>query len=135
MLLGTGLILNWLIRHNHRPELGIHFAGLGLGIAGCSIVVALLSAALDWREQWYVFTAIGCVLLVDEVDKADEEFDLGVAMEEREAAELLAIDEALQRVADGSYGLCLQCGASIPAARLHAQPTAERCVGCQTRSE
>ena len=71
----------------------------------------------------------------DDRAKADEEFDLGVAMEEREAAELLAIDEALQRIADGSYGLCLQCGASIPAARLHAQPTAERCVGCQTRSE
>ena len=30
MLLGTGLILNWLIRHNHRSELGIHFAGIGL---------------------------------------------------------------------------------------------------------
>jgi len=28
MLLGTGLILNWLIRHNHRSELGIHFAGI-----------------------------------------------------------------------------------------------------------
>jgi predicted MFS family arabinose efflux permease len=64
MLLGTGLILNWLIRHNHRPELGIHFSGLGLGIAGSSIVVALLSTVLDWREQWYVFTAIGCVLMV-----------------------------------------------------------------------
>ncbi|PJB41570.1 MAG: MFS transporter, partial [Comamonadaceae bacterium CG_4_9_14_3_um_filter_60_33] len=36
MLLGTGLIMNWLIRHNHRSELGIHFAGIGLGIAGCA---------------------------------------------------------------------------------------------------
>ncbi|MGH6990738.1 MAG: YbfB/YjiJ family MFS transporter, partial [Stellaceae bacterium] len=34
MLLGTGLILNWLIRHDDRAELGIHFAGIGLGIAG-----------------------------------------------------------------------------------------------------
>ena len=71
----------------------------------------------------------------DDRAKADEEFDLGVALEEREAAELLAIDQALQRIADGSYGLCLQCGASIPAARLHALPTADLCVGCQTRSE
>ncbi len=64
MLLGTGLILNWLIRHNHRSELGIHFAGIGLGIAGCSVAVAVMSLWLDWREQWFVFTAIACVLLV-----------------------------------------------------------------------
>ncbi|MDD5297134.1 MAG: YbfB/YjiJ family MFS transporter [Rhodocyclaceae bacterium] len=64
MLLGTGLILNWLIRHNHRSELGIHFAGIGLGIAGCAAAVALMSQWLDWREQWFAFTAIGCLLLV-----------------------------------------------------------------------
>jgi predicted MFS family arabinose efflux permease len=64
MLLGTGLILNWLIRHNHRSELGIHFAGIGLGIAGCAITVAALSHWLDWREQWFAFTALGCLLLV-----------------------------------------------------------------------
>lgn len=63
MLLGTGLILNWLIRHNHRSELGIHFAGIGLGIAGCSAAVMLMHPALDWREQWWAFTAMGCVLL------------------------------------------------------------------------
>jgi DnaK suppressor protein len=71
----------------------------------------------------------------DDWAKADEEFDLSVALEEREAAELLAIDNALKRIADGTYGLCLQCGASIPTARLHAQPTAERCVDCQAKAE
>ena len=64
MLLGTGLILNWLIRHNHRSELGIHFAGIGLGIAGCAAAVGIMSHWLDWREQWFAFTAIGCVLLI-----------------------------------------------------------------------
>jgi DnaK suppressor protein len=71
----------------------------------------------------------------DDWAKADEEFDLSVALEERDSAELQAIDQALKRVADGSYGLCMQCGAGIPTARLHAQPTAERCVGCQTLTE
>lgn len=64
MLLGTGLILNWLIRHNHRPELGIHFAGIGLGIAGCSAAVWGLDGLLNWRELWFALTAIGSVLLV-----------------------------------------------------------------------
>lgn len=65
MLLGTGLILNWLIRHNHRSELGIHFSGIGLGIAGCAAAVAAMTQwlALDWREQWLAFTAIGGLLL------------------------------------------------------------------------
>ena len=64
MLFGTGLILNWLIRHNHRSELGIHFAGIGLGIAGCAAAVTLFSPWLDWRQQWFAFTALGCLLLV-----------------------------------------------------------------------
>jgi len=64
MLLGTGLILNWLIRHNHRSELGIHFAGIGIGIAGCAVAVAAMSHWLDWREQWFAFTVMGCLLLV-----------------------------------------------------------------------
>ena len=64
MLLGTGLILNWLIRHNHRSELGIHFAGIGLGIAGCAAAVTLWSPWLNWREQWFAFTALGCLLLL-----------------------------------------------------------------------
>lgn len=64
MLFGTGLILNWLIRHQHRSELGIHFAGIGLGIAGCASAVALMQHWLDWREQWFALTAIGCLLAI-----------------------------------------------------------------------
>lgn len=64
MLLGTGLILNWLIRHHHRPELGIHFTGIGLGIAGCSLLVWLLSGLIDWRQQWFVLTGVGALLLL-----------------------------------------------------------------------
>jgi DnaK suppressor protein len=81
-------------------------------------------AAADKREQ-----------AGDEAMGRDESFDLGTTLGEREAGELQAIERALQRVADGSYGLCLQCGAPIPAARLHAQPTAERCVSCQAAAE
>ena len=64
MLLGTGLILNWLIRHNHRRELGIHFSGIGLGIAGCASAVFSMNGMLDWRQQWFAFTAIACLLLI-----------------------------------------------------------------------
>ena len=66
---------------------------------------------------------------------ADPAFDLGSELGEREAGELAAIDAALARIADGSYGLCVDCGVSIATARLHANPTALRCVGCQDKAE
>ena len=71
----------------------------------------------------------------DDWAQADAERDLSIALEERESAELVAIDEALGRIADGSYGLCVDCGVSIATARLHANPTALRCVGCQDKAE
>jgi len=64
MLLGTGLILNWLIRHNHRSELGIHFSGIGLGIAAASITVAITINSFDWNQQWYLFAGLGLLLLI-----------------------------------------------------------------------
>lgn len=71
----------------------------------------------------------------DDWAQADAERDLAFALEERESAELVAIDGALQRIADGSYGLCVDCGVGIATARLHASPTALRCVGCQEKTE
>lgn len=71
----------------------------------------------------------------DDWAQADAERDLAIALEERESAELVAIDAALQRIADGSYGLCADCGEAIANARLHATPTALRCVSCQSQTE
>jgi DnaK suppressor protein len=71
----------------------------------------------------------------DDWAQADAERDLGIALGERESAALVAIDAALQRIADGSYGLCVDCGVSIATARLHANPVALRCVACQDQLE
>jgi DnaK suppressor protein len=71
----------------------------------------------------------------DDWAQANAERDLAIALEERESAELVAIDDALKRVADGSYGLCADCGIDIATARLHANPTALRCVACQGKAE
>jgi MFS family permease len=45
MLLGSGLVQGWLLRHGHRPELGVHFMGLGLGVA----VAVMVAAPVAWR--------------------------------------------------------------------------------------
>jgi MFS family permease len=63
LMLGSGLILNWLLRHGHRAELGLHFSGLGLGIVVGALLVELAAPLLDWRGQWWLLTA-GALLLV-----------------------------------------------------------------------
>ncbi|TVO75851.1 YbfB/YjiJ family MFS transporter [Sedimenticola selenatireducens] len=64
LLIGSGLILNWLIRHNHRMELGIHFSGLGLGIVLSAVAVDLMATHLTWSQQWLALTAIGMILII-----------------------------------------------------------------------
>lgn len=61
--------------------------------------------------------------------------DLEFALDERETAELRQVDAALERIAAGTYGLCIDCGVEIPAARLHAAPAALRCIACQEKAE
>ncbi len=61
--------------------------------------------------------------------------DLEFALDERETAELRLLDAALERIKAGTYGRCIDCGADIPAARLHAAPEAARCLACQEKVE
>lgn len=42
---------------------------------------------------------------------------------------------ALERIRDGTYGICVDCRKEIPAARLQVKPEATRCVACQTEYE
>lgn len=56
-------------------------------------------------------------------------------LDDRGKTEIEAIDRALRRIADGSYGTCADCGAAIPAARLDAMLTADTCVRCATQRE
>ncbi len=64
LLIGSGLILNWLIRHNHRMELGIHFSGIGLGIVVSAVAVDLMATHLSWDQQWLALTVIGVLLFI-----------------------------------------------------------------------
>ncbi|MQW77865.1 TraR/DksA family transcriptional regulator [Nocardioides sp. dk4132] len=53
--------------------------------------------------------------------------DTHVRLAEQRLAE---IDAALERVAAGSYGVCVRCGRPIPAERLAVRPAASTCVAC-----
>lgn len=73
-------------------------------------------------------------------DPADESVaslisDLDQADTSRDLSELRSLDAAHERIADGSYGTCIECGRDIGFARLQANPAAERCIRCQTQYE
>lgn len=53
----------------------------------------------------------------------------------RDASELKDIFAAKARLAASTYGVCIDCGAPIPYARLVAYPTAKRCLACQQAHE
>ena len=48
---------------------------------------------------------------------------------------LRAIDDALARIDEGSYGTCQQCGENIASVRLAAVPYAALCIDCARRAE
>lgn len=50
----------------------------------------------------------------------------------RDVRELRELEDALARMEDGTYGICINCGDEIPFARLRAYPGALRCVRCQS---
>jgi RNA polymerase-binding protein DksA len=54
---------------------------------------------------------------------------------ENEGLTLERIESALERVEDGTYGECEECGAKIPKQRLLAIPYANMCVKCASRVE
>ena len=61
--------------------------------------------------------------------------ELNSQLIEVEARELNAIDEAIARMEDGTYGHCDGCSKSIPLTRLRAVPYATDCIECRRRAE
>lgn len=61
--------------------------------------------------------------------------DTNIAQLTHDAHTLAQVDAALERIADGSYGLCAACGLAIAPARLRAEPAAALCLVCQTQAE
>jgi RNA polymerase-binding protein DksA len=61
--------------------------------------------------------------------------DLNLAIIDRHVRELRDIEASRARIADGSFGICADCGGDIGFERLVAYPTAKRCVTCQRQHE
>ena len=72
--------------------------------------------------------------LVERGQEASREM-LFERLDERGTQEIEDIDAALARIADGTYGVCADCGAHIGMPRLKALPSASLCIGCASSRE
>ncbi len=74
------------------------------------------------------------------MDIGDEASDLSnrqllLSLNEADRKKLMEIDEALERIEEGTYGICEECGEPISIKRLEVKPTAIYCVECKSRLE
>ena len=66
-------------------------------------------------------------------DNFQHDFELGLLSDEGTVIEM--IDEALTRLDENEYGICIECGNEISPARLEIKPYARFCVSCKSRKE
>jgi DnaK suppressor protein len=70
-----------------------------------------------------------------ETSEVDIQEDIELALIQMKAETLNKINEALNRLEDGRYGMCFECGDEIAEARLRALPFAVRCKDCEEARE
>ena len=73
----------------------------------------------------------------DPADRATAESDRAftLRLRDRERRLIKKINEAIERIDDGTYGECVECGEDISVARLEVLPEASHCVACQDKAE
>ncbi len=73
----------------------------------------------------------------DEMDQASSEYSQAMVfrLRGREKTLLQKIDKAIQRMADGEFGLCEECGEEISVKRLEARPVTTLCIRCKEEQE
>ena len=95
-------------------------------------LVAEVRDELERSGEQHFIDLAGRVMDMGDQSVADALADLDAAMIDRHVRELREIESALKRIADGSYGQCVECGAEVGIERLKAYPTAQRCFDCQS---
>lgn len=99
---------------------------------------------LEWKKELLVQSSgtlddlrQGGLNQPDDIDRASLETDKSIDLRTKDRARklIIKIDEALERIEDGSYGYCEETGEEIGIERLMARPIATLCVEAQERHE
>lgn len=70
-------------------------------------------------------------------DIATQEIDRSflLRLRDRERKLLKKIEKTIEKIENGTYGICESCGAEIPIERLEARPVTDLCIQCKTEQE
>jgi DnaK suppressor protein len=81
--------------------------------------------------------AIAIETTADELDRIQQaqERDFAMGVIDRDSLRLREIRAALQRIDDGTFGMCLNCEEEIAAKRMAAVPWSALCIVCQEAAE
>lgn len=73
----------------------------------------------------------------DPADRATAESDRAftLRLRDRERKLIKKINQALQRIDDGDFGICQECGDDITVPRLKARPMTTLCIHCKSKQE
>lgn len=76
-------------------------------------------------------------VFADPADRATAESDRAFTLRirDRERRLIKKVKEALQRIDDGTYGICEECGEDISLNRLKARPVTRLCINCKAKQE
>lgn len=64
IILAAGFVMGWLKQNGYKSALGIHFSGLGLGIAIPGLVIVLITPYFNWAEQWLIMGLFGILFFL-----------------------------------------------------------------------
>jgi DnaK suppressor protein len=73
----------------------------------------------------------------DPTDRASLEADRNflLRIRDRESKLIKKIKQALERIENGTYGICESCGEEISVKRLKARPVTTQCIECKAKEE
>lgn len=97
----------------------------------------MLAEALQKSEETIEDMTDSGEVFADPADRATHESDRAftLRLRDRERRLIRKIQDALQRIEDGEYGLCEECGEEIGIPRLKARPVTKLCIMCKSKQE
>nr|BFD68953.1 hypothetical protein HAGR004_39750 [Bdellovibrio sp. HAGR004] len=92
----------------------------------------ILNKTHEFKEEQSSMAAVA-----DEAEAASQDIsnNISIHLHERDRAALYAIERALGKIADGTYGQCESCSELISARRLQARPFTALCIDCMEEQE